>query len=33
MHVYEEIDDTIVHASLAEGLRDLSAYARAVATL
>jgi len=33
VHIYEEIDDAIVHASLTEGLRDLSAYARAVASL
>jgi uncharacterized protein YutE (UPF0331/DUF86 family) len=33
VHIYEEIDDRIVHESLAEGLQDLSLYARAVARL
>lgn len=32
VHVYEEIDDAIVHASLAEGLNDLGAYAQAIAS-
>ena len=33
VHVYEEVDDRIVHRSLGEGLDDLSAFARAMARL
>jgi len=33
LHVYEEVDDRIVHRSLGEGLDDLSAFARAMARL
>lgn len=33
VHVYEEIDDRIVHESMREGLEDLSGFARAVAKL
>lgn len=33
VHVYEEVDDRIVHASLPEGLEDLSRFARAIAQL
>ncbi len=32
VHIYEEIDDAIVHESLTEGLHDLSAYAQAIAS-
>lgn len=33
VHVYEDVDDRIVHASLPEGLDDLSRFARAMARL
>ena len=33
VHVYEDIDDRIIHASLSEGLIDLAEYARAIADL
>jgi uncharacterized protein YutE (UPF0331/DUF86 family) len=33
VHVYEDIDDGIIHASLAEGLIDLAEYAQAIADL
>ncbi|MGH3869055.1 MAG: DUF86 domain-containing protein [Pseudonocardiaceae bacterium] len=33
VHVYDEIDDTRVHASLAAGLPDLDAFATALAKL
>jgi uncharacterized protein YutE (UPF0331/DUF86 family) len=33
VHIYEEVDDRLVYASLPEGLDDLSAFARAVADL
>lgn len=33
VHIYEEIDDRIVHESLREGLGDLSSYAQAIARL
>lgn len=33
VHAYEQVDDRIVHASLAEGLEDLTQYSRAVARL
>jgi len=31
VHIYEDVDDRIVHASLTEGLDDLSGYAQAIA--
>jgi len=33
VHVYEEIDDTIIHGALPEGLEDLDVFARAIAGL
>ncbi len=33
VHIYEEVDDRIVHESLREGLEDLSSYAQAIARL
>jgi len=33
VHVYEDVDDRIVHQSLGEGLEDLSNFSRAVAKL
>jgi uncharacterized protein YutE (UPF0331/DUF86 family) len=33
VHLYEDVDDRLVHAALEEGLADLDAYARAVAAL
>lgn len=33
VHVYEEVDDRMVHASLADGLDDLGRYAQAIARL
>lgn len=33
VHLYEEVDDSLVHRALAEGLRDLDAFARAIARL
>ncbi|MFA5786730.1 MAG: DUF86 domain-containing protein [Actinomycetota bacterium] len=33
VHLYEEVDDTLVHAALQEGLADLDAFAQAVAGL
>jgi uncharacterized protein YutE (UPF0331/DUF86 family) len=33
VHVYEDIDDRIIYASLPEGLSDLSEYAAAIARL
>jgi uncharacterized protein YutE (UPF0331/DUF86 family) len=33
VHIYEEVDDRLVYASLPEGLDDLSAFARAMADL
>jgi uncharacterized protein YutE (UPF0331/DUF86 family) len=33
VHIYEQVDDRIVHESLAEGLDDLSAFAQATADL
>lgn len=33
VHVYGEIDDTLVHAALDEGLADLDAFATAIARL
>jgi uncharacterized protein YutE (UPF0331/DUF86 family) len=33
VHIYEQVDDRIVHAALPEGLDDLSAFARAMADL
>lgn len=33
VHVYEEVDDRIVHESLSEGLNDLSSFSRAIARL
>jgi len=33
VHVYEGVDDRIVHESLAEGLGDLDAFSRAIARL
>ncbi len=33
VHVYEAVDDRIVHESLDEGLRDLSSFSQAVAKL
>jgi uncharacterized protein YutE (UPF0331/DUF86 family) len=33
VHVYDDVDDRIVHASLAEGLDDLSRFARVIARL
>ena len=33
VHIYEQVDDRVVHASLPEGLDDLSAFARAMADL
>jgi uncharacterized protein YutE (UPF0331/DUF86 family) len=32
VHIYEEIDDSIVHESLNDGLEDLGAYAQAIAS-
>lgn len=33
VHIYEEIDDRIVHGSLADGLADLDGFSRAIARL
>jgi len=33
VHVYEEVDDGIVHESPSEGLSDLSSFSRAIAGL
>jgi uncharacterized protein YutE (UPF0331/DUF86 family) len=33
VRVYDDVDDRIVHASLAEGLDDLSRFARVIARL
>ncbi|MGI8659819.1 MAG: DUF86 domain-containing protein [Thermoleophilaceae bacterium] len=33
VHVYDAVDDAIVHASLPEGLADLDEFSRAVARL
>ena len=33
VHVYEKVDDKIVHSSLGAGLQDLSAFSRAIALL
>jgi uncharacterized protein YutE (UPF0331/DUF86 family) len=33
VHVYEEVDDRIVHAALPEGLEDLGRFAQAMAAL
>ncbi|MGI8904498.1 MAG: type VII toxin-antitoxin system HepT family RNase toxin [Solirubrobacteraceae bacterium] len=33
VHIYEEVDDRIVHESLPQGLEDLSSYAQAIARL
>jgi uncharacterized protein YutE (UPF0331/DUF86 family) len=33
VHIYEEIDDRVVYASLSQGLADLSEYARSIAQL
>ena len=33
VHMYEEIDDRIIHAALTEGLIELTEYARAIADL
>lgn len=33
VHLYEEVDDTLVHSALSEGLTDLDDFARAIARL
>jgi uncharacterized protein YutE (UPF0331/DUF86 family) len=33
VHLYEEVDDELVHKALPEGLSDLDAYAKAIARL
>jgi uncharacterized protein YutE (UPF0331/DUF86 family) len=33
VHLYEEIDDSLVHRALTEGLRDLEGYGRAIGRL
>lgn len=33
VHLYEDVDDSLVHEALAEGLRDLDAFSRVIARL
>lgn len=33
VHIYGDVDDQLIHASLADGLRDLEDYARTIAVL
>lgn len=33
VHLYDDVDDTLVHAALRDGLDDLRAFARSIATL